>query len=143
MRLVGFALLGTLHITWNQKFTSPDLVRFPVMKHSTPGAQTRRHQRPLSFWDFIRFSVFLTFGVTLAMFVTAAMLGNPLAWSIALVLCPLTILILWIGTLTVGCLVMIPVSLWRLSKLLTRKGAEKTTPQGRLWDQWIDGPEPL
>jgi hypothetical protein len=113
------------------------------MKLSTPAAQTRRHQRPLSFSDFIRFSAFLTFGVTVAMFLTAAILGNPVVWAVVLILCPLTILILWLGTLTVGCLVMIPVALWRLSKLLTRKGAEKTTPQGRLWDQWIDGPEPL
>ncbi len=113
------------------------------MKHSMRATPTRRHQRPLSFWDFIRFSVFLTFGVTVAMLVTAAILGNPFVWAIALFLCPLTILILWIGTLTVGCLVMIPLAIWRLSKLLARKGAEKTTPQGRLWDQWIDGPEPF
>lgn len=112
------------------------------MKHSTPAKPTRRHQRRLRFRDFIRFSVFLTFGVTLAMFVTAAILGNPSVWTIALILCPLTILILWIGTLTIGCLVMIPVAIWRLSKLLAHKGVEKVTPQGRLWDQWLDGPEP-
>ena len=113
------------------------------MKHSTPATPTRRHQRPLSLWDFIRFSVFLTFGVTVAMLVTAAILGNPFVWTIALVLCPLTILIIWIGTLTIGCLVMIPVAIWRLSKLLARKSAEKSIPQGQLWDRWIDGPEPL
>jgi hypothetical protein len=87
--------------------------------------------------------VFLTFGVTFAMFATAAILGNPFVWAIALILCPLTILILWIGTLTIGCLVMIPVVVCRLSKLMARHGAEKITPQGRVWDQWIDGPEPL
>ena len=47
------------------------------------------------------------------------------------------------GTLTVGCLVMILVAVWRLGKLLAREVAEKTDPQEQLWGRWTADPEPL
>ena len=109
------------------------------MKHVTPPTPTRRHQRPLSFWDFTRFSVFLTFGVTVVFLVVAAVACNVEVWAISANLWVLTTLAIWIGTLTVGCLVMVPLGIWRLSKRLARKDAEKPIPQGRLWDRWIDG----
>ena len=81
--------------------------------------------------------------MTLAMLVTAVIQGNHETWIIAAVLCPVTILVIWIATLTIGCLVMIPLGIWRLSKRLARQDAWKVTPQGRLRDRWIDGPEHL
>jgi uncharacterized protein (DUF2062 family) len=87
--------------------------------------------------------VFLTIGVTVAMLVAAAFQGNPYVWAVAAILWPVTLLIVWIVTLTIGCLVMVPVGIWRLGKRLARQGAGKTVPQGRVWDRWIDGPEPL
>ena len=42
------------------------------------------------------------------MLVTAVIQGNHETWIIAAVLCPVTILVIWIATLTIGCLVMIP-----------------------------------
>ena len=113
------------------------------MKHSQPPIPTGTHKRPLSLWDFARFATLLNLGVTLVMLVTALMQGNHKTWIIAAVLCPVTILVVWIATLTIGCPVMIPLEIWRLSKRLARQDAWKVTPQGRLWDRWIDGPEPL
>jgi hypothetical protein len=52
----------------------------------------------------------------------------------------LTLFPIWFGTLTVAVLVMIPLWIFRLSKRLARKHTGKTTPQGRLWDEWMDSP---
>ena len=113
------------------------------MKYIKAPASTRTHKRPLSFWDFARFAAFLTLGVVLAILVTAALQGNHEVWSVASILCLGTTLIIWIVVLTIGCLVMVPVGIWRLCKRLARRDAAKVTPQGRLWDRWIDGPEPI
>jgi hypothetical protein len=48
--------------------------------------------------------------------------------------------------MSVGCLVMIPVGLWRLGKRLAREDQASTVPYAvsykGMWDKWIDGPEP-
>jgi len=113
------------------------------MKHSKAAIPTGTHKRPLSPWGFARFATLLNLGVTLAMLVTAVIQGNLKSWIIAAVLCPVTILVIWIATLTIGCLVMIPVGIWRLRQRLARQRAGKSRPRGQLWDRWIDGPEPL
>jgi hypothetical protein len=113
------------------------------MKHSKAPFPTNTHKRPLSLWHFTRFAAFLTIGMTVAMLVTAAFQGNIYVWAVAAILWPVTMLIVWIVTLTIGCLVMIPVGLWRLSKRPAPKDAGEINPQGRLWDRWIDGPEPM
>ena len=112
------------------------------MKRSKAPIATGSHKRPLSLWNFVRFATLLNLGVTLAMLVTAVIQGNHETWIIAAVLCPVNILVVWIVALTIGCLAMIPVGIWRLSKRLARQGVGKVTPQGQLWDRWIDGPEP-
>ena len=114
------------------------------MKHSGPPIPTARHERPIRFWDFIRVAAFLT----LCMFPIVILLAASLTakrhdrtlWEIATFL---TLFPIWMGTLTVGCLVMIPVWIWRLCKRLPRTSAAKTTPQKQLWDRWMDVPEPL
>jgi len=113
------------------------------MKHSKAAIPSGTHKRPLSLSAFARFATLLNLGVTLAMLVTAVIQGNHKTWIIAAVLCPVTILVIWIATLTIGCLVMIPVGIWRLKKRFARQGAWNVTSQGRLWDRWMDGPEPL
>jgi len=113
------------------------------MKHSKAAIPSGTHKRPLSLSAFARDAGLLTLGVTLAMLVTAVIQGNHKTWIIAAVPCPVTILVIWIATLTIGCLAMIPVGIWRLSKRLARQGVGKVTPQGQPWDRWIDGPEPL
>jgi uncharacterized membrane protein YhaH (DUF805 family) len=114
------------------------------MKHSQTPIQTRNDERPLRFWDFIRGAAFLTVCIFPIVILLAASLTakrhDRTLWEIATFL---TLFPIWVGTLTVGCLVMIPVWIWRLCKRLSGTNAAKTTPQGRLWDRWIDGPEPL
>jgi hypothetical protein len=113
------------------------------MKHSQPRIPTRRNERPLSFWDFIRWAVLLTLGVTVVTLVIGAVQYSFDVWAISAALWFLTVLAVWIGTLTVGCLVMIPVGIWRLCKRPARKGQSETIARGRLWDRWMDGPEPI
>jgi hypothetical protein len=113
------------------------------MKQSQPPIPTRSGERPLSFWDFIRWAALLTLGVTAVTLVIAAVQCYFEVWAIGADLWLFSVLAVWIGTLTVGCLVMIPVGIWRLSKRLARKGAGRTIPQGQLWDRWMDGPEHL
>src|SRR5208282_4766977 len=99
-----------------EKFTSSIVVRFPAMKHSKAAIPSGTHKRPLCLWNFARVATLLNLGVTLAMLVTAVIQSNHKTWIIAAVLCPVTILVVWIVALTIGCLVMIPVGIWRLSK---------------------------
>jgi hypothetical protein len=113
------------------------------MKYSRPPIHTRTGERPLSFWDFVRWAMFLTLGVTVVTLVIAAVRFNSEVWAISAVLWFLVVLAVWIGTLTVGCLVMIPVGIWRLRKRLASKGLGETIASGRLWDRWMDGPEPM
>src|SRR3954465_5537601 len=113
------------------------------MKHSRTPIGTGTHERPLGLWHFARFATLLNGVVTVAMLVTAVFQGGHEVWLMAAMLWPLTILVIWIFALIIGCLVMIPVGIWRLGKRLARQGARRDTSQGRLWDRWIDGPEPL
>jgi uncharacterized membrane protein YhaH (DUF805 family) len=114
------------------------------MKHSQTPIQTRDDDRPLRFLDFIRVAAFLTLCIFPFVFLLAASLTakrhDRTLWELTTFL---TLFPIWVGTLTVGCLVMIPVWIWRLCKRLARKGAGKPIPYGRLWDRWMDGPEPL
>jgi hypothetical protein len=84
------------------------------MKHSEAPIPTGIDKRPLSLWDFNRFATLLNVGVTAAMLVTAVFQGGHEVWRMAAMLWPLTILVIWIVTLIIGCLVMIPVGIWRL-----------------------------
>ena len=120
------------------------------MKHSIAPIPTGTDERPLRFWDFIRAAAVVSVCVTVALpvlFVPGAIIyvdkGNPEVLYIAPFLWFLGVLAIWVGTLSVGCLVMIPVGIGSLSKRLARKGAGKTIPEEMLWDRWIDGPEPL
>ena len=112
------------------------------MKRSEAPIRIGSDERPLSFSDFIRWAALLTLGVTAVALVIAAVQSFVEVWAIAAFLWLLTVLAVWIGTLAVGCLVMIPLVMWGFSKRLARKGAGKINPQGRVWDRWMDGPEP-
>jgi hypothetical protein len=103
--------------------------------------RTRADERPLRFRDFIRWAAILTLGVTAITLVIAAVQSDVEVWAVSAALWFLAVLAIWVGTISVGCLVMIPVEIWRLGKRLSGKNAEKTAPQRLLWDQWIDGPE--
>jgi hypothetical protein len=112
------------------------------MRRSKAPNRIGTDEHPLRFLDFIRWAALLTLGVTAVAIVIAAVPSFLVVWASVAFLWLLTVLAVWIGTLAVGCLVMIPLGIWRFSKRLARKGAGKVIAQGRLWDRWMDGPEP-
>jgi hypothetical protein len=99
-------------------------------------------EHPLRFSDIIRWGALLTLGVTAVAIVIAAVPTFFAVRASIAFLWLLTVLAVWNGTFAVGCLVMIPLVKWEISKRLARKGAGKIIAQGRLWDRWMDGPEP-
>jgi hypothetical protein len=91
--------------------------------------------------DFMRFAALLSLCilplVALLVMLAGSNRPNDAIWGVAVFLALFPI---WVGTLGVACLVMIPVWIWRLLDRCAQKTAFKTTPQRPLWDQWIDGP---
>jgi hypothetical protein len=114
------------------------------MKHARLPIPTTKHEHPIRFSDFVRAAAFLTLCIFPVVFLLAAVLAvkrpDRTVWELATFL---TFFPIWTGTLTVGCLVMIPVWIWRLCKRLSGNNRAKTTAHEKLWDQWMDGPEPL
>jgi hypothetical protein len=111
------------------------------MKHSQAPIRIRTGERPLRFSDFVRWAAILTLGVTAIMLVISVVQSNFEVWALSVALWFLSVVAIWIGTLTVGFLVMIPVEMWRLGKQLSGKTDARTSPQKLLWDKWMDGPE--
>lgn len=111
------------------------------MKNAKAPVLTKTGERPLRFRDFIRFAALLTLCIgSLIAIQVMTMAGDHELWGIAafLILVPI-----WVGTLIAGCFVMIPVWVSRFVRRPTRKRVGKTPPEGRVWDQWMDGPEPM
>jgi hypothetical protein len=108
--------------------------------HEAPG----RVEPSLRFTEFIRAAAFLTgciFPVaTLVSLPT--LLSHSYDWDLWIILAFVTLVPIWVGTLTVGGLIMIPVSIWRVGKRIADRSAKKTDPDGTLWDASMDGPEP-
>jgi hypothetical protein len=120
------------------------------MKHTKAPIPTGSDARPLSFSYFIRAAAVLTLVVAVALpalFVPGVILyvqyGKPEVFYIAPFLWFLGVIAIWVGTLSVGCLVTISTWILKLCKRLARVSTESAVPQGRLWDSWIDGPQPL
>lgn len=88
------------------------------MKQSKAPIPIRTDARPLGFWDFIRWVMILTLGVTAVAVGIAAVQCNVDVWALSAVLWFLAILAIWIGTLTVDSLVVIPVEICRLGERL-------------------------
>jgi hypothetical protein len=84
----------------------------------------------------------LSVGATLVMLASAACLWDEQVWFAIAILFPVTIMGIWTVCFAIGCLVMIPVAIWRLSTQVARHRAGKVTPLGQLWDEWIDRPWP-
>jgi hypothetical protein len=113
------------------------------MKHSKARVQRESARRQLSFWSFARVATLLTVGAVTVVLVVILLSGDPQLLQVSGLLCVVTITVIWTITLTIGCLVMIPVGIWRIGKQLSRGIPQKGTSQGRVWDRWMDGPEPL
>lgn len=123
--------------------TSSSIVGSPAMKYSTAYISAQREERPLRFLDFIRWASLLTLWVTAVAVLIAALKVDPNVWVVIACLWFLIVFAIWFGTLAIGCLVMIPVGIWRVCKRFAPTGAEEAIPQRGLWDSWMDGPEPL
>ncbi len=135
------------------------MIGFGAMKHPESISSTGQGDRSLTFSLFIRTGVSLTlvYSVALpsaglliiAVYGPASLLIPSLHFDF-MILCRiiaffavLLVFASWVGTLIVGCLIMVPVWIWRFGKHLAQARIRVTVPQGRLWDQWMDGPEPL
>ena len=92
------------------------------MKLSRPPILTTRQGHPLSFLDFIRFAAILTLCIFPVVILLTALLAfknlDGTVWALAAFLALFPV---WVGTLTVGCVVMIPVWIWRLCNRLPGK----------------------
>ncbi len=116
------------------------------MKRAEAPIGTRSKELPLSFWDFIRWAALLTLWVTALAVVIAAFKPDPNVWVAIAGVWFLVVCAVWLGILVVDCLAIISVAIWRLTKRLTQTAqieTERTVPHGGLWDQWMDGPEPM
>jgi hypothetical protein len=97
-------------------------------------------------WDFHRQVALLTLWATALVVVIAAIKADPGLWVGIAGLWFLAVCAVWLAILAVDCLAVIFVAIWRLSKRLTQTAqveTERTNPHGGLWDQWMDGPEPM
>jgi hypothetical protein len=119
------------------------VVRASAMRYARASRPPRSEDRPLTFQNFIRWASLLTLGITVPILAIGVFLWNAEVWAIAQILWLVIVLAVWGGTLTVGCLVMIPLGMRRLSKRLAQKDGQKTIPKAALWDQWMDSREPI
>jgi len=120
------------------------------MKHSRTSASTSAEPRSPSCADFIRSGVRFTFCAIAAIpiLVVYAILRVKFEdWAIASLVYSLgllaVVLVVWVGTFVACCLVMVPVGVFRFAIRHAKAREVKTMPQGRIWDGWMDGPEPL
>jgi hypothetical protein len=99
-------------------------------------------RRPiLSLAGFARTAALASFGASLAMFLCAAAMGNQRVWQITALLCVSTVAAIIALTLSIGCLVMLPIAAWRFVERLTARWRARTVPSSHLWDNAVDGPE--
>jgi hypothetical protein len=113
------------------------------MKYSKACVAQGSNRRGLSLWSFVRVAALLTLGATSVMLVIMLFSGDPQLWQVSGFLWLATIAAIWTITITIGCLVMIPVGIWRISRQLSGGVSEKVASHGLVWDRWLDGPEAL
>jgi amino acid permease len=115
-----------------------------IMKNSKAVVSTTAEKRPLSMRHFARFAANLTLGTMLALLVGVAVLRDNPVGTVIFVLSPLIVFVIWSVTLAIGCLTTtIPAGGWRLNKRPSGPKSGDVAPPGRVWDRWMDGPEPL
>src|SRR5262249_49746822 len=127
-----------------------DCYQVAAMKHSTTRTSAQAGPRSPSWADFIRFGMTFTGCATATipvLVVYAALRVKFEDWAIASLVYSLgilaVVLMIWVGTLIACCLIMVPVAAFRFAKRQVEAREVKTIPQGRIWDRWMDGPEPL
>jgi hypothetical protein len=134
------------------------MARVYAMKQSHTPSSSTSEDRSLGFGYFIRYAakhtafavvVYLAVGLLLTGFfgiaslVTSHQFEPLLIWKVVGLFFVLTVPVLWVATIFVGCLIMIPVEICRLIQLHVRNNPKNTAPEARLWDRSLDGPGPL
>jgi VIT1/CCC1 family predicted Fe2+/Mn2+ transporter len=112
------------------------------MNHSKSAALKQTRSRRLSLMGFARVASLLSLGALIVIVPYIIFSGDPWIWIVSAALCGVTIALIWTVTISVGCLVMIPVAMWRLSRRLDRGLSLGAAQNGQVWDRWIDGPKP-
>jgi hypothetical protein len=92
---------------------------------------------------FVRSALLLTFGALIVILPCAFCSGDPEIWNLIGPLCLVTVFLIWTITLSIGALVVLVVGIWKIARELHGRVGVKTKPHGRVWDRWMDGPEPL
>jgi hypothetical protein len=113
------------------------------MKSSTTRMPTRggEYRLGLRGWapSVVDQAALLTLGAATLMVLSVVTQSDPDARAAGAV----TVLVVWLFTLTIDCLMLIAVGIWGLGKRLAPTRMRGVAPPGGLWDQAIDGPEPL
>ena len=132
------------------------MARVYSMKHSHPPSSGTNEDPSVGFGYFIRYAAEQTaFGVVALLAVgllLTAFFGiasvftfyrfDPiLIWKLIGFFLVLTVSVLWFCSICVGCLIMIPVEIWRLCHRRTQTDPKKGAAEEGLWDRYLDAPE--
>ncbi len=132
------------------------MARTHAMKHFHAPSSGINEDPPLGFGYFIRFAAEQTaFGVVallaagllitvffgIASVFTSYQFEPILIWKVIGFFLVLIVSVLWFCTICVGCLIMIPVEIWRFSHRRTQTDLKKAAPEEGLWDRYLDAPE--
>ncbi len=127
-----------------------------AMKHFHGPHSGRSEDPSLGFGYFIRFATkqtafggvaYLAAGLLVtAVFGIASVFASYrfepiLVWKVIGFFLVLYVSVLWFCTICVGCLIMIPVGIWRFSQRHAHTDPKKTAREEGLWDRLLDGPE--
>jgi hypothetical protein len=126
------------------------------MKHSHAPSSGTGEDPPLGLGYFIRYAaeqtafggiaclaaaLLLTAFFGMVSVFTSYQLDPILIWKAIGFFLVLTVPVLWFCAICVGCLIMIPVEIWRFSHRRTPTDPKTGAPAGGLWDRTLDGPE--
>jgi len=113
------------------------------MKHAKAVVPIHRDEGRLSPHGIVRVATQLALGATISMLAIVLLSADPKLWRSAGLLWLATIGVIWIITITIGCCILIPVNLCRIHRRLSRTSAWRVGHRGRIWDRWLDGPDPM
>jgi len=132
------------------------MARVHAMKHFHGPYSGSSEDPSLGFGYFIRFATkqtafggvaYLAAGLLVtAVFAIASVFTSYrfepiLVWKVIGFFLVLYVSVLWFCTICVGCLIMIPVGIWRFSQRRAQTDPKKTAHEEGLWDRLLDGPE--